>query len=191
MSYDKLDNDELLRVALDAINQDKHADAVSMLKTLLERDAKHIFGNYLLAAEHAQLGMMDRAEEGFKKTVEMAPDFPMARFQLGQLYLVKSDSTAAKTVLAPLAELPAGQALSAYAKGLIAAANENVNEAISQLQTGLGCEQEIPALAKDMQRVLNNLEALAGNGDSGLASQVSTPNAAAPLYLSNYGKAGN
>ncbi|MGH8049802.1 MAG: tetratricopeptide repeat protein [Arenimonas sp.] len=190
MSYEKLDNDELLRIALDAINQDKHADAVSMLKTLLERDSKHVFGTYLLAAEHAQLGMMDRAEEGFVKTVELAPDFPMARFQLGQLYLVKGDAESAKNLLAPLAQLPAGQALSCYAKGLIAAANEDVNEAISQLQTGLTCEQEIPALAQDMQRVLNNLLALAGGGEIAQTTATST-SAATPMYLSNYDKAGN
>ena len=189
MSYDKLDNDELLRIALDAINQDKHADAVSMLKTLLERDSQHVFGTYLLAAEHAQLGMMDRAEEGFVKTVELAPDFPMARFQLGQLYIVKNDMNAAKTLLAPLTQLPAGQALSCYAKGLMAAANEEANEAIIQLQAGLACEQEIPALAQDMQRVLNNLLAMTGGGE--LASAPTTTSAAAPMYLSNYDKAGN
>lgn len=189
MSFEKLDNDELLRIALDAINQDKHADAVSMLKTLLERDNKHVFGTYLLAAEHAQLGMMDRAEEGFKKTVELAPDFPMARFQLGQLFLVKGDVESSKNLLAPLAQLPAGQALSAYAKGLIAAANENADEAIAQLQAGLACEQEIPALAQDMQRVLNNLLALSG-GDPGPGPQ--TPStSAAPMFLSNYDKAGS
>jgi len=190
MSYDKLDNDELLRIALDAINQDKHAEAVSMLKTLLERDSKHVFGTYLLAAEHAQLGMMERAEEGFVKTVELAPDFPMARFQLGQLYIVKNDMNAAKTLLAPLTQLPAGQALSCYAKGLTAAANEEANEAIIQLQAGLACEQEIPALAQDMQRVLNNLLALTG-GDELAQSASKTTAAAAPMYLSNYDKAGN
>ena len=189
MSYEKLDNDELLRIALDAINQDKHADAVSMLKTLLERDSRHVFGTYLLAAEHAQIGMMDRAEEGFRKTVELAPDFPMARFQLGQLYLVKGDAEASKTLLAPLTQLPAGQALSCYAKGLIAAANEDASEAIAQLHAGLACEQEIPALAQDMQRVLNNLLAFSG-GEPQQNTPAST-SAAAPLYLSNYDKAGN
>ncbi len=189
MSFEKLDNDELLRIALDAINQDKHADAVSMLKTLLERDSKHVFGTYLLAAEHAQLGMMDRAEEGFVKTVALAPDFPMARFQLGQLYLVKGDAELARNLLAPLAQLPAGQALSFYAKGLIAAANENVNEAIVQLQAGLDCEQDIPALAQDMQRVLSNLHAMTGGGGSSPSTQ--TTSASVPLFLSNYGKAGN
>ena len=190
MTYDKLDNDELLRIALDAINQDRHADAVSMLKTLLERDSRHIFGTYLLAAEHAQLGMMDRAEEGFRKTVELAPDFPMARFQLGQLHLTKGDAASARAMLAPLADLPAGQALSGYAKGLIAAANEDVGEAVRQLQSGLACEQEIPALASDMQRVLDNLLALGGGIDP-TPAPIGTPAAAAPMYLSNYGKSGN
>jgi tetratricopeptide (TPR) repeat protein len=189
MSFEKLDNDELLRIALDAINQDKHADAVSMLKTLLERDSKHVFGTYLLAAEHAQLGMMDRAEEGFRKTVELAPDFPIARFQLGQLLLVKGDAESAKNLLAPLTQLPAGQALPWYAKGLIAAANEDAKEAITQLQSGLACEQEIPVLAQDMQRVLNNLHALTGGGEPSPITQ--TTSAAAPLFLSSYGKAGN
>jgi tetratricopeptide (TPR) repeat protein len=189
MTYEKLDNDELLRVSLDAINQNRHADAVSMLKTLLERDARHVFGTYLLAAEHAQLGMMDRAEEGFRRTVELAPDFAMGRFNLGQLYLTKNDTAAATAVLAPLASLPANQALSGYAKGLIAAANEDASEAIRQLQAGLACPQEVPPLAADMRRVLENLLAL-GGGEP-MPQSVSTPASAAPLYLSNYGKSGN
>lgn len=188
MSYDKLDNEELLRITLDALNQDRHADAVSMLKTLVERDPKHVFGNYLLAAEHMQLGMVERAEAGFRKAVELAPDFPMARFQLGQLYLVKGDAVAAKAALAPLLSLPANVALAAYARGLAAAAVEDIESAIRELQAGLACEQEIPALAGDMQRVLDNLLAL--RGGSAPMTPGATPGNAAPLYLSNYDKAG-
>jgi len=187
MTYEKLDNDELLRISLDAINQDHHADAVSLLKTLLERDSRHVFGTYLLAAEHAQLGMMDRAEAGFRKTVDLAPDFPMARFQLGQMHLTRNDGAAARAILAPLADLPAGQALSGYAKGLIAAANDDVGEAVRHLEAGLACEQEIPALAADMRRVLDNLRAVAGTAEP----TAPTPPLAAPMYLSNYGKAGS
>ena len=189
MTYDKLDNDELLRIALDAVNQDRHAEAVTMLKTLIERDPRHKYATYLLAAEHAQLGMMDRAEEGFRRSVELAPDFPMARFQLGQLYLVKNDGASAQAVLAPLTKLPAGDALSAYARGLIAAAEEDLPGAIESLRAGLACEQTIPALASDMQRVLNNLLALRDGPPP--AAMVGSAGAASPLFLSNYGKSGS
>jgi len=191
MSYEKLDNDELLRIALDSINQDHHADAVAMLKTLLERDSEHVFATYLLAAEHAQLGMMERAEEGFVRTVALAPDFPMARFQLGQIELVKGDAEAARRVLAPLAQMPAQLALSCYARGLIAAANEDVAEAMGQLRAGLECDQEIPALADDMRRVLANLQALGQSESIGRVEPVPAPAAATPMFLSNYGKSGN
>ena len=187
MTYDKLDNEELLRIALDAINHDHHADAVSLLKALLARDASHVYANYLLAAEHAQLGMIDRAEEGFRKTVALAPDFPMARFQLGQIQLTRGNGSQARSVLEPLTRLPAGEALSAYARGLIAAADEDLGEAIHHLRTGLACEQDVPALAADMQRVLGNLTAMAGN-DPAVAS---TPASLAPMYLSNYGRSGS
>lgn len=183
MSYEKIDNDELLRIALDAINQDRHAEAVTMLKTLLERDTGNVFATYLLAAEHAQLGMMDRAEIGFRETVALAPDFPMARFQLGQMLLVKGQGDEAKTVLAPLAALPAGLALSGYAQGLTAAADERLQDAIDALRAGLACEQKIPALAQDMQRVLANL--VVANGGESLPPP---PSPASSLYLSGYGK---
>jgi tetratricopeptide (TPR) repeat protein len=185
MSYEKLDNEELLRVALDTINQDRHADAVSMLKTLLEREPTHVFATYLLAAEHAQLGMMDRAEDGFRRTVALAPDFPMARFQLGQALLVRGVGIEAREVLAPLANLPGNVALSCYARGLIAAANEDAAEAIAQLEAGLAYEQDIPALAQDMQRVVGNLRALAPANELAASTPV-----AAPMFLSNYGRTG-
>ena len=190
MTYEKLDNDELLRIALEAVNQDRNGEAVSMLKTLLERDPTHVFATYLLAAEHAQLGLMDRAEEGFRKTVQMAPDFSIARFQLGQLCLVKGDPVAAKSMLAPLTNLPEGDALLGYAKGLIAAADEDAGEAIHQLQAGLVCPQEIPALAMDMRKVLENLLALGGAAPLQMPTASQLPSVA-PMYLSSYGKAGN
>jgi Flp pilus assembly protein TadD len=182
MSYEQLDAEELLRIALDAVNHDRHAEAVAMLKTLIGREPGNVFATYLLAAEHAQLGMMDRAEEGFRRTIELAPEFPMARFQLGQSLLVRGEANGACEILAPLAGLPANVALASYARALMAAAREDVAEATAQLESGLACEQEIPALAQDMQRVLANLQAT-----TPMAAGTSP---AAPMFLSNYGRAG-
>jgi tetratricopeptide (TPR) repeat protein len=182
MNFDKLDNDELLRLALDAINNDRDADAVVMLKTLLERDPGHVFATYLLAAQHAQMGMMDRAEAGFRAVVQQAPDFPIARFQLGQLLLVKGAGEEARHVLAPLT---AGrEALGAYARGLSAAALEDLSTALSELEAGLALPQEIPALELDMRRLLSRLQGIAIE----TAASPAPASSSSALFLSNYGR---
>lgn len=182
MNFDKLDNDELLRLALDAINTDRDADAVVMLKTLLERDPGHVFATYLLAAQHAQLGMMDRAEAGFRAVVQQAPDFAIARFQLGQLLLVKGAGDEARNVLAPLAT--GREALGAYARGLSAAAVEDLPTALSELEAGLALPQEIPALEMDMRRLLSRLQGVAI--ETAATTAPASPGSA--LFLSSYGR---
>jgi hypothetical protein len=183
MDFDKLDNDELLRLSLDAINTNRDADAVVMLKTLLEREPGHVFATYLLAAQHAQLGMMDRAEAGFRAVVLDAPEFPIARFQLGQLLLVKGVNDEARQVLAPL--MDDRQALGAYARALHAAAVEDLSTALAELEAGLALPQDIPALGLDMRRLHDQMQVA--------AAQAAVPaDAAAPsaLFLSNYGREG-
>lgn len=187
--YENLDNSELLRASIDAMGREQSGEAMSLLKILVEREPENFHGHYLLAAEHMQLGMVDRAEEGFRRAVALAPDFPLARFQLGQLYLVKGDAVAAKSTLGPLLDLPPGSALPCYAQGLIAVADEDGAGAIETLRAGLACEQDSLPLASDMQRLLAQL--LATQGDGALPVEVGMGAAvnAAPLYLSAYGKA--
>ncbi len=191
MSYANLDNEEILQVAISAINQDNHAEAISLLKFLLERDSNHVFANYLLAAEHAQIGMMDRAEAGFVKTVALAPEFVMSRFQLGQLYLVKGDVAAAKSTLEPLTQnIGLSSELSFYAKGLIALADERMTDAIFELRSGLECVQEIPALAGDMKRILDNLSDLDSDNEAVRDHAIVSPPPSS-VYLSGYAKSDN
>ena len=161
MSYALLDNDELLRLALDAVNHDRHAEGMTLLKELLQRDAAHVYGNYLLAAEHAQLGLLDAARQGFEKSVSLAPEFPMARFQLGQICLTLGDANAAIVALSPLADAREDTALAGYARGLIAAAQDRVEDAVDAIRTGLARPQEFPVLASDMQRFADALASAA------------------------------
>lgn len=184
MNYEKLDNEELLRLALDAMNGQRDAEAVVMLKTLLERDPRNAHGLYLLAAQHAQMGLLDRAEAGFREVVAIAPDLATARFQLGQLLVLKGAAAEADRLLAPLKTQ--ADSLGAYARALVAVGREDVPAAVTELTAGLSLPQEIPALAADMQRLLDRLqqgmalgatEAVAGN----------TP-ASAPIFLTGYGR---
>ncbi|MFQ6309213.1 hypothetical protein [Lysobacter capsici] len=190
MGYDKLDNEELLRLALDAINNGRDADSLVMLKTLLERDPKHVYAQYLLAAQHAQLGMFERAEAGFRAAVAGAPDLAIARFQLGQLLVMKGTIEEATQMLAPLADR--GDALAAYARALVAAANEDATTAVRELDQGLALPQEIPALAGDMQRLRDRLSVqgadLATMQATEAALAETNPIGANPMFLASYGR---
>jgi tetratricopeptide (TPR) repeat protein len=166
----------------DAMNTGRDAESVALLKTLVEREPGHANGHYLLAAQYAQLGMMDRAEAGFLAALKAAPDLVMARFQLGQLLLVQGRGEDAKAVFAPLLDAPSGVALGDYARALTAAANDDAAGTVAALEAGLACPQDIPALRDDMQRLLERL------GGQQPPPAGGTP--ATPMFLSGYGRAG-
>lgn len=174
MEFKTLDNEELLRLSLDAMSNDRDADAMMMLKTLLERTPNDANAQYLLAALHAQIGMMDRAEEGFQTTLALAPGMVMARFQLGQLLLVKGDNGGARNVLEPLT----GQqdAIGAYARGLFAVAGDDVDGAIRFLGDGLALPQAVPVLQRDMDNLRTRLiEALQQQGSAPISNEPVAP----------------
>ncbi|WP_433851518.1 hypothetical protein [Stenotrophomonas nitritireducens] len=186
MEYEALDDDELLHLSLDAINGARDADAVVLLKVLTGRSPGNPLAYYLLAAQHAQTGLMDRAEQGFKRAVELAPEFAMAHFQLGQLMLVKGDAAAAAHEFRQVRS--DDPAIACYAEGLCALAEERPADALASLQRGLGLPQAIPALAQDMRRLIDEAGtgALAPQGmqeSEGVASL-----AVAPMLLSNYSR---
>lgn len=185
MDIEKLDNDELLRLSLDAINRGADADSLVLLKTLLERDPQNAYAHYLLAAQHAQLGMFDRAEQGFRAVVARTPELPTARFQLAQLLILKGSKDEARALLAPLAAQR--DALGAYARALDAMAVEDVATAASELEKGLKMGQENPALGADMQRLLGQIAARGGDAAAATAAELAMP---APMLLSNYQRSG-
>jgi tetratricopeptide (TPR) repeat protein len=198
MNYDKLDNDELLYVALDAVNGARYGDAILLIRTLLERDPKNVKAQYLLAAQHAQIGMYERAETGFRDLLSDTPDFPIARFQLGQLLLMKNTPVDAKGVLSPLTD--ANDAIGAYARALCAVADEDAVSAVRELEVGLRLPQPVPTLANDMQallmrlsqsgdRLVERMDAMPPElGDVPEPELQSTPTAR--MFMTGYGRGG-
>jgi tetratricopeptide (TPR) repeat protein len=186
MTYEHLDDDELLRLSLDAMQGTRDADAVAMLKTLVGRSRDHAYARYLLAAQHAQMGLMDKAEDGFHAAIALSPGLAMARFQLGQLLLLKGDADQAASVLTPL-QSEADPALSAYAGALLALASDRVQVAIEQLEAGLACPQAVPVLAEDMHQLLAGLRARVSE-EVVAAVEPEMGSAAASLLLTNYGR---
>lgn len=187
MNYDALDRDELLRLSLDAINTGHDADAVVLLKTLLEREPRHVHATYLLAAQHAQMGLMERAEAGFRTVVDADPDLAIARFQYAQLLTMQARRDEAEAMLAPLLER--NDSLGAYARALEAAGRDDAEGTRHQLEAGLALPQDIPALEQDMQRLHARLFVGADAAVSLPPSSRDT-GAAAPMFLTAYGRQG-
>lgn len=82
-----LDAEEYLHLAINATQSGQHHAALEYLYKSLEQEPGNAKAVFLLAAEHAELGLYDRAIEGMKQSLQLAPDLEMARYQLALLYM--------------------------------------------------------------------------------------------------------
>lgn len=155
-----------------------------MLQALVERAPDNAYAHYLLAAESAQLGLLDKAEAGFRSAIALAPELLMARFQLGQLLLLKGEMEQVASILAPL-QSHGGPALAAYGAAFVALAEERVPAAIEQLEMGLSCSQDVPVLAQDMRQLLTSLRGHVSEETTATTRPEMAP-AGGSLLLTNY-----
>jgi len=145
------DTASLLRHALDAIQGARDVEAVRLLKTVLEREPDNLHAQYLLAIQHAQLGLFERAEERLRALLTVVPEFVVARFQLAQLLVMRGTAKDAREWLQPV--LIQADPLGAYARGLLAAAEGDRDGACAAIEAALRLPQPVPVLADDMRRL--------------------------------------
>lgn len=152
-----LDAKEYLHLAINAMARDEHHAALNYIKEVLVLEPQNANALYLLGAEHAELGLYDRAIEEIEQALRIDPDIEMARFQLGLLYLKASRADSAIQAFAHLEAQAQNDSLRAYAAGLAALCKENIVIAREKLALGLSGDNNNPALKKDMQELLNKL----------------------------------
>src|SRR5688572_28028623 len=97
-----LDVDELLQLALNASRNEDHATAITKLKQALEISPNNAKVLYLLGAEHAHIGLYERAIEQIDRAVRLDPDQATAVFQLGLLYITTGQVEKAINAWTPL-----------------------------------------------------------------------------------------
>ncbi|QCW28073.1 tetratricopeptide repeat protein [Lysobacter enzymogenes] len=120
MTEPRPDLTALLQRAHAAIAQARDVEAVRLLQRVLECDPDNVHAQYLLAIQHAQLGLYDRAEQRLRAVLARLPGFVVARFQLAQLLLMRGIASDARQWLRPVLDAPAP--LGDYARALDAAA---------------------------------------------------------------------
>lgn len=153
----QLDSEELFRLALLDVQASRHDQAILKLKELVAMTPEDARAHFLLAAEHAELGLYDRAEQGMTRALALDPSLHTARFQLGLLHYTRGDTTQAAAAWAPLDDLGNREALVLFKSGLLKLATDELEAAERELGEALELAQGNPALAKDIANVLDNL----------------------------------
>ena len=152
-----LDAKENLHLAINAMTRDEHHAALNYIKEVLALEPKNADALYLLGAEHAELGLYDRAIEEIEQALQIDANIEMARFQLGLLYLKVNQLDGAAAAFTYLIDRSNVDSLAAYATGLLALCNNDVLRAREKIALGLSITNDNPALKKDMQKLLTNL----------------------------------
>jgi tetratricopeptide (TPR) repeat protein len=152
-----LDPQELKFLAIQA-SRDNHADqALIYLKQAIRHAPADGELHYLLAAEHAQLGIYDRAAEGMERALALTPGLHTARLQLGLLYLTQANVEASTRTLAPLAERKDGNYFGLFALGLLHLMHDRFPACRAALTQGIALNEENDALNGDMKKILDAL----------------------------------
>jgi tetratricopeptide (TPR) repeat protein len=126
--------------------------------------------HFLRGSVLASIGRPIEALPALRRAVELAPDFTIARFQLGFFQLTSGEAANALSTWGPLAMLPEQNYLRMFVAGLTHLIRDEFSEAIAQLRAGIAANDENPPLNRDMQLIVDQTGALAA-GNRGEESE--------------------
>lgn len=127
--------------------------------------------HFLRGSLFAENGDYPKALADFQAATELAPDFPIARFQLGLLELCLGQSERAKEIWRPLDQLEENNCLRLFKEGLCHLADERLQEGVDRLQAGRATNRTFPPLNRDMQLLIDRSLERLQKGESRSADQ--------------------
>ena len=105
-------------------------------------------------------GRMIEAHRSLTRAVALAPDFAIARFQLGLFQLTSGESENALETWGRLDKLADGHYLRNFVDGLRCLIRDDFAGVIEKLQQGIALNQENPPLNRDMQLIIDRCRPL-------------------------------
>jgi len=131
------------------------ADPIALLdEALLEfpDDARLLFlhGSHLVGA-----GRLIEGHAAMARAVTLAPDFAIARFQLGLLHLTSGEANEALEAWARLDRLSDGHYLRHFVDGLRALIRDDFQATIAKLRAGIALNTENEPLNHDMRLLID------------------------------------
>ena len=152
--------DRLLAEGLAASRKGERDTALALFQRASEADPASALPHFLVASEQASAGEFAPAELSFANALLLAPDFALARYQLGLLQFSSSRAAVALLTWQPLFELPDQDALLHFVRGFAALAQNAFAESLAHFRRGLACTPANPALCADIRQVVDAVERL-------------------------------
>lgn len=119
--------------------------------------------HFLIGSQHAASGDFSQAEASFATALLLAPDFAIARYQLGLLQFTSQRAAIALLTWQPLLTLPTADPLTHYVRGFAALAGDEFYQALRHFNEGLAIGSENRAVSSDIEKVIARIHAL-GHG---------------------------
>ena len=181
-----LDAEELKYLAIQAISNEQPEQAILYLKRAIAKAPPDGQLLYLLAGEHARIGLYDRAAQGMEQALIVAPGLHSARLQLGLLYLCAARVEQASSTLSPLIAMDEGESLRHFALGLQHLMHDRFLACRAAMEQGMALNVENPALNTDMRRILDMLPDDDGDEDGDEDKDAAQAPGDGNLWLSAY-----
>lgn len=144
---------EILSEIAELAQQDQRG-ALDMVERLLSDYADDAAVQFLHGSLLAAEKLYDAAEAAMSRAVRLAPDYAIARFQLGLLQLSNGAPAVAAATWAPLSRLPSEEPLRLFSEGLNEMARDRFDDAVVLLRRGISLNTSNAPLNRDMEMIL-------------------------------------
>jgi tetratricopeptide (TPR) repeat protein len=130
-------------------------EALKRASALIARFPDDARLHFLYGSMLAGLERHIEAHDALARAVALAPDFAIARFQLGLFLLTSGEPTRALETWGRLDALPNGHYLRYFVDGLRALTRDDFASVVQNLRKGIDVNTENPPLSRDMQLILD------------------------------------
>jgi tetratricopeptide (TPR) repeat protein len=152
--------DRLIAEGLSASQDNRMQAALDLFAQASALAPSSCMPHFLIGSEYAAAGNVEAAEAAFANAVLLAPEFTLARYQLGLLQFTSQRVAVALITWQPLFSLPEADPLGHFARGFAALAQDQFQDALQHFRSGLDRNQGNPALSADIMQVVQAVERL-------------------------------
>lgn len=151
-----LNSDELFDQALKASQAKDTQKSIGLIKSAIEQSPEDARMWYMLGTLYANIGIYEKAIFNMEKAIDLDVNYNIARFHLGLLYLMSGRQENAENTWSLLDQLGETHYLSLFKTGLLKIVNNQLEEGIALIRSGIDNNTLSESLNKDMETVIEH-----------------------------------